>query len=192
MRLKLVTPPSEEPVQVHEVIDNFGLDDPDCAYISRLIKTAREQVELGQRRALLPTTFELYLDAFPRCNRPIELPRPPLSSVSFIKYLDTDGTQQTLSPSDCIVDDVSEPGRVVPANGSQWPTTYQQVNAVVIRYVAGYESADLIPESSKSAIQALALHLFENREPVVVGASVVEVPMHVEMLILQNAILETD
>lgn len=49
-----------------------------------------------------------------------------------------------------------------------------------------YSSAEaVVPEKAKIAIQALACHWYEAREPIVVGASVARVPLHVRSLIAQ-------
>src|SRR6185295_4859943 len=49
----------------------------------------------------------------------IEIPWPPLQSVTSIKYLDANGQEQTLPPADYTVDTISEPGLVIPATA--WP-----------------------------------------------------------------------
>lgn len=49
-----------------------------------------------------------------------------------------------------------------------------------------YSSAEaVVPEKAKIAIQSLACHWYEQREPVTIGASVANVPVHVRSLMAQ-------
>jgi len=50
-----------------------------------------------------------------------------------------------------------------------------------VDFVAGYE--DGIPETVRAAIKLLVAHLFENRDPYVVGATVSEVPFTLRALL---------
>ncbi|MCT8992049.1 head-tail connector protein [Chelativorans sp. SCAU2101] len=47
-----------------------------------------------------------------------------------------------------------------------------------------YSDAD-VPEKAKIAVMSLATHWYEQREPVVIDASVANVPLHVRSLIAQ-------
>ena len=94
--------PAEEPVTTAEAKLHLRVDHGDeDAYIDTLVATARQHIELVTRRAMVDTTFTLKMDAFPTEIRP---PRSPLSSVSSITYVDTDGATQTLSASVYSVD----------------------------------------------------------------------------------------
>ena len=84
----------------------------DDSLIDALITAARQLVETEQNRQLMPATYELTLDEFPSSsNCPIELPRPPLQSVSSITYVDTAGATQTWSSDDYQVDTKGIVGR---------------------------------------------------------------------------------
>lgn len=144
--------------------------------LNRLIKSARQVCENLSRRAFITQTLELVLNAFP--SNEIDLPRPRLQSVTSIKYLDSDGVEQTLSASGYVVDTDSEPGRVYLAYGESWPTTRDIQNAVRIRYVAGYGAASAVPESLKQFMLTLIAQAYEYREPVVTGTIVSEMPRH--------------
>lgn len=162
MALKLITPPASEPVSLAEAKAYLRIDTNDeDALISGLITAAREYCELFQNRAYLTQTWELSFDCFP--PMPIKLPRPPLVSVESVKVIDTTGAETTLDPSDYIVDTDSEPGRIAFAYGKCWPSvTLQPVNAVKIRYTAGYDDAKKVPQSVKQAMLIYIAHRYEN------------------------------
>jgi uncharacterized phiE125 gp8 family phage protein len=119
----------------------------------------------------------------------IKLGRPPLQSVTSIKYIDEDGVQQTLDSSLYTVDKDSEPGWVFPAPGQSWPSTKAIQNAVRVRYVAGYGAASDVPSALKLWIHAHLANSYKNRESVVVGTIATELP-YVESLLDGLRIIE--
>jgi uncharacterized phiE125 gp8 family phage protein len=155
-------------------------------YIVAQAVAARQLLETQTRRQLVTATWKLSLDRFPGCNewcnhagehvccsssqerwhrsRGIELPVPPLQSVTSITYVDSNGDTQTLATDQYQVDALSTPGRVLPAYGVSWPTTRCQANAVNITFVAGYGLAAAVPATAKHAIKLLLSHWYENRE----------------------------
>lgn len=135
--------------------------------ISALITAAREYCEGFTGRALAAQTLETYPPRFP-CENEIELPCPPLQSVTSVKYTDSDGDETTMTEdTDYIVDTDSPVGRIVLPYAGTWPTeTLYTVNPIKIRYVAGYET---IPRSIKQAMLLLIGHWYANREAVLVG-----------------------
>lgn len=177
----------------------------DDAAIERRIISAREEAENICRRAFITQTFELYLDSFPSLNNQntvfgymseqistygvgtvrnysvrfrgqrIDLPFPPLQFVDSIKYYDTLGTLQTLNAAAYLVDAISEPGCITPAPSMSWPDTQQRVNAVQIRFTAGYGNAADVPKNIKEWILMQVGALNENRESIAVGSRLVVV-----------------
>jgi len=128
--------------------------------LNTLIVAARTTAENFQNRAYMDRTYDLALDYFP--SMPINLPMPPLKSVTSIQYTDQDGLTTTVTATDYIVDTIGEPGRVAFAKGKCWPSvTLQAVNGVVIRFVAGF---DEVPENVKLAIKFYVGFRFENPE----------------------------
>ena len=177
MALSLITAPSEEPITVAEAKASPPLrvavatDDTD---IGTLITTARKLAETYSLHALVTQTWELVLDGFPTGG--IVVPMPPLQSVTSIKYIDTDGTQQTLDPLEYSVDDDSIPGLIVPAYGETWPSTRDEVNAVRVRFVAGFGAAAAVPEDIKSWIKIMVGTMYDNPQALVVGQTVAAIP----------------
>ena len=173
MGLKLVTPPAVEPLSLAEAKTHLRLDtNTDDAYVSALITAARERVELFLRRALITQEFEYTIDGFP--SGEIDLPRPPLRSIEWIKYIDTAGNLQTLSPATYVVDASSnEMGRVALAWNQFWPITRWSINSVVIRFSAGYgDKVEDVPQAIRHGILIEIANLYENREDLVVGESI--------------------
>lgn len=143
------------------------------ALLTSLITVAREYCEGYLWRALATQTIEAYPARFPCCNC-IELPRPPLQSVTSIQYKDSSGTETTMTEgTDYIVDADSNVGRIVLPNGKLWPVASYPVNPIKIVYVAGYCKENPIPLSIKQAMLLLIGHWYANREAVgAVGGAV--------------------
>lgn len=181
MALKLITPPAEEPVTLTQAREHLrATSTEEDAKILALIMAAREHVEDYTRRRLITQTWELVLDEFPR---ELELPSPPLQSVTSIKYLDESDVEQTLGTSSYQVDADSEPGRVVLAPNAEWPDLSEKINAVRIRFVCGYGGAAAVPWAIRAAMLLIIGHLFEQREQVNVGNLVTEMPFGVDRLL---------
>src|SRR5690606_86660 len=84
---------------------------------------------------------------------------------------------QTLDPADYLLDAVSEPARLVPAHGKSWPATRVQVNAVQIKYVAGWANAAAVPAAIKQWMLLQIGAMYENRQSETTAASsVVKLP----------------
>ncbi len=171
MAYKIKTEPTEEPVDLDSVKQHLRVDTTDDdILIQTYIKAARLHAEAFSNRAYCTKTIEYYLDAFPSEDH-IDIPLPPLVSISSIKYYDTANTDYLfpLAPAAAstvyYVDTYSEPGRVVLVYGGQWPsTTLRPANGVLITYVAGYGLAQVVPQNVKMAMLLLIGDYYENRE----------------------------
>lgn len=180
--LKRIVEPTEEPISLFEARLHLRLDvadtsppstHPDDTLIAIWIETARRNAENFREFAFITQTWRLYLDRFPR-ERYIPLPKPPLQYVASLSYKDSDGTLQVVSfidPSgtalletdDYIVDIAQEPGRLCLQNGSTWPATIREAQAVIVEYVCGYASAADVPADVKASILLKLSDLYENR-----------------------------
>jgi hypothetical protein len=105
MDYKIITAPTTDQVLLAEAKLHCRVDGAEeDSLISELISGAREYCEESPRRAFAVATFEAYLDRFPICNQ-IELPRPPLVSVTSVKYKDSAGVETTMTVNvDYLVD----------------------------------------------------------------------------------------
>lgn len=162
MNLRVITPPASEPVSIETVKSHLRVDiSDDDALIASYLTTAREKGEGIARRAFVTQTLELVIDDWPG-NGVLKLPRPPLQSVSSVRYLDDAGDEHTFT--DYLVDARSEPGKII---FKSFPS--QKLfpsGAIAIRFVAGYGAAGSVPNVFVQGILMLVGHWYENREAV--------------------------
>lgn len=185
MILKQTVAPAVEPVTVAEMKRHLRVDiDDDDGFIEGLIAAGRDYLEKVAWRAFITQTWRLSLDGWPAGDE-IELPRPPLQSVTSIVYTDSDNNATTWAASNYIVDTDSEPGRVVLAYGASWPgVTLRPANPIQITYVAGYgDDGSAVPVSYQQALKLLVGHWYENREATIAGTIAREIPLAVDSLL---------
>jgi uncharacterized phiE125 gp8 family phage protein len=182
--------PTDTPVSLDEVRRDRRIIDRDMDDILLgLIPESVEHAETFLRRQIMTATYRYSLDRFPGQGHvadhgllagldAIEAPRPPLQSVTSLKYIDGDSVQQTLVEGvDYDVDADSEPGRIVPSFGKTWPISRGHVNDVELIFVAGYASAAVVPPTIKRAVRLMVGHLFEHTEAVIDAPAPEELPM---------------
>jgi len=158
--LKLVTAPTVEPVTLSEVKAHAVIGhDLDDTLLAIMISAAREHGESLTGRSWAPKTLEVVMDEFPAGA--IELPASPITAVTSVKYLDADGVEQTMPDTDYTVDADSLVGRVVAVD--EWPETDDTVNAVRVRYEAGFPAGS-IPSALKQWLLIRVATLYEHRE----------------------------
>lgn len=172
LRKVLASGTPEEPVSLVAAKEHLRAGDDEDTLIQSIVLAAREDVEDRTQRSVVETIWDLSLDSFPCWE--IRLPRPPVQSITHVKYYATDGTLTTLATSAYTLDAQSEPARLCPAYGTSWPSTREQHNAVVVRYVAGYQGD--VPERAVAAIKLIAGDLYENREGQIVGTITTDNP----------------
>lgn len=183
MALKLITPPlpfvTTAEIKKHVRAEYFQDDD---AYLDECVAAAIDHIDgkdgwMG--RAFAAQTWDLVLDKFPVDG--IRIPLPPLQSITYVRYVSpVTGLEVTLTDgTDYTVDTYSEPGWIVPG-ASGWPTPMDTVNAVRVRFIAGYSE---VPVAVKRAVKLLAAHYYENRESVVLDARPTVLPQAVDALL---------
>lgn len=178
MPIRIITPPTEEPVSLVEAKAHLREDSSDHdAEIGMLIAAARTHVEDITGRYWALQTLETTFDAFPLCA--INLPGPVISIDSLV-YLDSNRDEQTIDSATYTVD---AKGRVSLAAGASWPSTAWDLNAVRVQFTVGYEDPAEVPAPIKAAILLLVGHWYANKEAVVIGKTAVEAPMSVKALI---------
>lgn len=182
MGLVVTVPPTTEPVSLAEALDHLRLeqDAPDSGVVQGFLQVARESFEHVTARCLMPQTLRYTADGFPPDDyeQPMYLPRAPVTAVSQIQYLDYGAQLQTLDPATYVVDIESLPPRVGLGYAKVWPPTIPLPQAVRITFTAGYADAASVPASAKAAIKLLLGELYENRERVLQGAPVQELPAY--------------
>jgi uncharacterized phiE125 gp8 family phage protein len=203
MSLYLVTPPSAEPLTLVTAKAHLRLTatDDDTLINTVLIPAVRERAELATRRQLITATWALKLDAFPggwlagAVGRRawwgldpsqgyfLDVPKPPLQSITSITYVDTAGATQTWGSSNYLVDAPTGPrcarGRIAPVYGVVWPFTQAQINALTVLFPCGYGNDETaVPALLKAAMLMDLGTLYEHRESVLADsrAAAIEIP----------------
>lgn len=172
--LSLVTGPTAQPVEAADAraqAECFGNDS--AGLFSLWIDEATRYCESYLDRQLIYATWKIQADRWPTVTRwnpygAIRLPKPPLSQVTSITYLDANGESQTLPADQYVVDTpTKQQGKIYPAPGVIWPTLYQYPLALTVNFRAGYGAASSsVPASIRSAIFLLCAHRYRNREAV--------------------------
>lgn len=185
LKLKCVTPPEMEPVDLELIkaqlkieVDDDGYDD----ILIPLLPSARDWCERHQNRSYINQIFELALDHWPKGDV-IRLPRPMLQAIESVRFITSDGVSHLWDEQNYILDDYSEPGKLVKVHGVYWPAQKLRAsNGVIIRYVAGYGNTPFeVPDGVKQAIIMLTIYWFEN--------GICEPPAAVKSLLSQDRVV---
>lgn len=163
---QITVEPTVEPIDVDEVKDFARIDgtDEDTFITNYIIKTVRRATERYLNRALNTQTIKLELDEW-NVKR-IELPRPPLISVSSIVTVDEDDSTTTYSTDNYYYVTTHEPGYVVIKNDSSVPINEtRKTGGFRITYTAGYgNSASDVPIDIRTAMLLWATAIYEKRD----------------------------
>lgn len=185
MRLKLITPPTAEPLTLLEAAQHLKLADTqvqadgleDKALVQALIQATREAVENYTNRQLMEATYELVCDDLEN----VTLPKAPFKAIVSIHYTNNQDVLTLLPAANYTVLDGGEPAVILVKKPSDYKKT---LNGVKIRFTAGYVKEEtttdnlgnttttkvpIVPESLKAAMKLLIGHLYENREEVTIG-----------------------
>lgn len=148
---------SQTEAKLHLKVDTTADND----LIDDLIDAAQDTVQNFTNRKLSSETWYYYLDEFP--NGDIILPFSPVTSITSVKYYDTNNDQQTLTAdTDYYIDIKDEPARIRDIEG--WPGVYDRPDAVVVEYITGYSTGtNAIPLPLKQAVLVLIADMYENR-----------------------------
>lgn len=173
MAISLTTAPATEPVTLAEAKSHLKVDHAaDDDYLTNfVIPAARRYAETLTHRAFITQTWVLKLNGFAR--DPITLPRPPLSSVTSITYLDSNGDSQTWATSEYTAEKPTGEhalhGQVWLAYGKTYPSTRGVVDDVTVTFVAGYGAASAVPIGIKHGVFMLVEDLYRQRGSQILG-----------------------
>lgn len=135
--------------------------------ISDLLAAAQRfcEQEVEGHRQLLTATYDVPVRRW--WGGPLRLPRPPLRSVTWVKYYDTAGTLTTLDSSYYLVrTPLRSSGTVERAPFKVWPV-YQsdRLYPITIRFSAGYGAGSDVPATIRQAVKLAVGWFYEKREP---------------------------
>ncbi len=165
--------PTSEPVTRSEAILYARWEegtDEDTLF-DALIAVAREQTEAITEHQLNTASYIQYFDKWP-LSRCFLLSKPPLQSVTAIKYIDQDGNEQTVDPSNYIIHTESQHRGIVEIDKNySYPVLREEtLNSVSIEFNAGYEgwpvgqSTQGVPQTLKFAMMHFVNDLWSHRE----------------------------
>lgn len=188
--LTLLTAPTFEPLTLQTLKNHLRIQHSleDTHLRDVIIPGVRAAVERYTRRALVKQKWKMTLSEFPGYIEPIELPTPPLQTVDEFAYYDAGGVKRTLLAQQYQLEKDDEGARLHPVVGGSWPDTQAWRSAAVeVSFTCGYmdtSAADgKLPPDIRSALLLWAAHMYENREPVVVGSIASSMPLGVEDLL---------
>jgi len=155
MSLQLNTPPASEPVTLDQArawlrVESGGDED---ALIAALIPAARARAEWHTGRAFVTQGWTLWLD---QSAGIIDVPLPPLQSVSSVTLYAPDGTATVLNAGDYAVAGQS----VILARP---PLLLRPRHGIAVAFTAGYGEANAVPAAIGQAILQIVSALYEHR-----------------------------
>jgi uncharacterized phiE125 gp8 family phage protein len=173
--------------KAHLRVDGNAEDDD----IGSAIVEAREAIEDYTGLVLTPRTV---VEAFDRFAPVLALKSWPVTSITSLGYLDTDGAAQTAATNTYRIATATRPARIAPA--ASWPRSLNRAgfpgflcvgspDAVTVTLVAGYATPADIPGPVIRALKLMLGHFYTNRAGVEAGlrAAAVELPMSVQWLL---------
>jgi uncharacterized phiE125 gp8 family phage protein len=183
MPLSLITPPSGEPVTLAEAKAHLKLDtSDDDVLVGAFITAARARAEWHTGRALMTQGWTLFLDRWP-AGGVLDIPLPPLRSVSAVTTFARDDAATLLDPARYVVDLAGN--RIALRPASVLPPLLRNINAIAIAFTAGYGAAGDVPQGLKSAILELIAFVYEHR-----GEAPAELPQDVQALLAPYRVLK--
>ena len=173
----VISEPDEYPVTVEEIKEFARIDgnDEDSILESFLIG-AISDVEAYLRRSLVTRSYRMVLDEWN--FREIEIPMPPLQSVTKVVTIDEEDVETEYSSDQYYTISSSIPGRLQIKMGYSLPSNTEREKAGhAIDFTAGYGGAEDIPKQIKIGIMQLVTMIYENR------AMMEEIPNEVKKIL---------
>lgn len=185
--LSIITAATAPLVTTDDMKDYLRVDTADDdALIASFVLSATETVKQYIRRALINETLELTMDGFNHLEddealvrlgagthighratltgrgNEIDLPFPPIVSITSIKTYNRANTEATFDSSKYELDETG--GRVYLNESQIWPSDLRSREAVKVRYVAGYGSASTdVPAPIIDAVKSLVSEMYDCR-----------------------------
>ena len=158
----------------------------DDTLIDNLIKAATQSCEIYTNRYFLDTLVTQYADKWADIEN---LYKSPVSSITHIKYYDSDDSLQTLAGTVYLLDEVSQPARIGLKPNQSYPNIANRINAIEVKYTVGYgTAASSVPEAIRQAVLITIGNWYENRQTVITGRTATELPLSSQYLLNQYKI----
>lgn len=190
--LKRVGSPQGNVISLDDLKAHLRVDTSDDDGLLRgYLAAATATAESATGRVLLPSGFEYVADGF-SC---LDVPAVPLRGDASLVYLDPAGVEQTADTAGFYTIETSSGFRVVITSVFTWPTISSRADAVRVRFQAGYDAADPVPDPvllppdprDRLMILLLVAHWYGQREATG-SADLQSVPLGFEMLVTQRRI----
>lgn len=173
MSLELVTPASGEPISTAEAKAHLNVShSADDDYIDALISAARDLAETRLNRQILTADYRWRRDRFADV---MVFPLSPVSAVTAVKYLDSDGAEQVLDAAVYDVDLFRDPAEIRLAYQQSWPSVYPVPNAVRVEFACGWADAASVPAAIKQWMFLQIGDMYLHRERHVAGPSISQI-----------------
>lgn len=163
MTYSITNTPDIEPIDLDDMKNYLKVDlTDDDELIVVLIEAARQEVEALYGFALITQTVKVVYDSW---NEFGELPLSNATSVTSVKYYDSDNTQQTWSSSNYIVDTDGEPNCISKKTDVAFPALYNRPSPIEVIYTAGFGSNTTdVPHHLKIPIYKIVADWYDRRE----------------------------
>lgn len=175
----------QEPVSLEEAQRQCSLvGDSHAPYLRDLISAARETVEKDASVVCYTGEYKFKKTVWKEQSSWgdwFELNLRPITAITSITYVATDGDTDTWSSAEYSLDTYSITPIVKLGYGYSWPTLRGDINGITVTVTAGYASVPVIPQRIKQACLLLINHWFENRG--IVGQVGPEIEMTYDALI---------
>jgi uncharacterized phiE125 gp8 family phage protein len=164
----------------HLEAEELAADEAEQAQVEADLRAAMDAVERFTSQILTPRELVYAAGGFPCVPELIVIPRDPITAVTAIAYTDGDGEAVDLAEGDWRWSEHA-PDTVMPAFRASWPVAAAEPGSVRVTFTAGYEEG-LVPGSLIGAVKLMLGTLYGNRESVVTGTIVSELPGGVKAL----------
>lgn len=165
MPFKLIIEPTTTPVSLSEAKVQCKVEADDTsedAFILDCIQAAVDTVQSEKDCQLMTATWDMYLDCW---RAMITIKKQPVQSITAIYYIDKDGNEVELDSSLYSVDTVSAFARLQFFTTMNYPSLQDnRLNAIRIRFVAGYANSDSVPFRIKRFILACVREFYDKRD----------------------------
>lgn len=155
-------------LRLDEELEGSPAGHPDDELIEILIAAAREQAESYTGLSLVNREHVLSIDGFKGSY--IDLEVWPVTAISELTYIDSDGATQTWASDKYRLDNASRPARLY-AGEEGWPIAKMRENAVTVTFDAGFTVGSPndrpMPRALLQAMLLIIGHLYENRQDVI-------------------------